>query len=102
MRRDWIGIEGSVTPAVIALRAEGRGSAGQFQRLCDLPADFRPALGKTKWKRSLGTAIRGDALRLARQFAEQDDRTVAQLRAAADPFSAPTSEQREAVEKAGG
>ncbi|MDB5648522.1 MAG: integrase catalytic subunit [Hyphomicrobiales bacterium] len=69
----------------------------------DVPADIRAEVGRAKWKQSLGTAQRAEALKKARQLAEEHDRTIENLRARRrSPLDSLREEDREKILADGG
>src|SRR3712207_6669971 len=69
----------------------------------DVPADVRAKVGKSKWKLSLKTAVRADALRAARRLAEEHDRLIQSLRAPVESvLDSREAAERDRVMSAGG
>lgn len=80
-----------------------RKTAPHLTYVRDVPPDVRAVIGKTRWKISLKTAVRRDALKQARRLSDQHD---AEIEAARAPKLAPVDtlspEQRKTIEEAGG
>jgi hypothetical protein len=69
----------------------------------DVPADLRVKAGVAKWKQSLRTTARAEALKKARQLAVEHDRLIDEARKPfADRFSALSAADRERIESSGG
>jgi integrase len=69
----------------------------------DVPADVRAKAGVAKWKQSLRTTARAEALKKARQLAVEHDRLIDEVRKPfVDPFSALSAADRERIESSGG
>lgn len=61
------------------------------------------AVGKTRWKISLGTASRNDALKQVRRLADEHDAIIAEARAPKiDPLETLSPQQRQVIDDAGG
>ena len=69
--------------------------------LRDVPKDLRFRIGKSKWKKSLGTANRVVAIKLARSLAAEHDRIIEEARKP-DPLLSLSEPQRKLIEGAGG
>lgn len=90
------------SPADNYIYAHPRSAVLWYRR--DVPKDVRLGIGKSRWKRSLGTSIRAEALRKARRLALDDDAAIEAARRAngtAD-LSSLTPDERTALEAAGG